>query len=428
MSCCVVVSTLTREQKLEMAKKLSIREKETFYNKGKTSVVKMFRKYEDKVYIPFNFYFTYFNKFPNCNIDFPEVDFKFKGNLLERQISVVEEAEQILAENRSLILQLRPGFGKSATSTYLASRLKVVTLILHDRVILEDQWINNFNKLTDALVWVIGKKPPLTYNVIICSNRKYLKIPEEIRIQIGCIIIDECHKFCTVKGIPLLMTFTPKYLIALSATIKRNNGLEKMLFLECGEQNIVRRRNEVAHTTYKVRTGITLDLEGATSIWNEMVKQQMNSIERNEMVYHLLDSFVDKKVCILTMEIDHSDLIYNELKKRNYNVAIMVGKAKNYSDSKILVGTVSKLGTAFDEENCCKDFQGIRIDTLILLTSNKSEGIIEQILGRAFRAQDPEIYSFVDNHRISKDHWNELKKWSSSNKGIIKEYKFNNKK
>jgi len=420
MAATISIDEIKKQDRRVIAKELTFKPKFNFFNKNNNQAVRLFRSEEDTLYIPFNYYLDNFAKYPNENVDHKVVDFDFIVPLLERQESVVKEAIAILEKERSVILQLRPGFGKTATAIYLSSLSGYLTLVLHDRVALEEQWFKSYGVYSNAKVYIVGGKEVDDYDVIICSNKKYKKIPQEVRSRIGCIIFDECHKFCTEGNRDLLLSFTPKYIIALSATVERSNGMEQIIYSICGANNKVIRKNEVKHNIFKVETNFEPKTNNETAIWNSIIKQQMNSDERNEIVYRLVSKLASSKICILTSEVLHSQIIFDKLSE-THEVAIMSGKRKTYSDSRILVGTVSKIGTGFDEEMCCPDFKGVRIQTLILVSSNKSHSIIEQVLGRSFRSDNPEIYSLVDDHKICRDHWKELMKWSKANCGIVKE-------
>jgi hypothetical protein len=101
----------------------------------------------------------------------------------------------------------------------------------------------------------------------------------------------------------------------------------------------------------------------------------------------------------------------------------MAGHRKHYHDSKILIGTISKIGTGFDEQSACIDFSGERINMLILMGTTKSDTVVEQVLGRAFRADLPHIIIFVDNVQVVKRHWYVIKKWCLEHNGEIHDIK-----
>ena len=47
------------------------------------------------------------------------------------------------------------------------------------------------------------------------------EIPQNIRDQVGFLIIDEAHKYCTSSSIPCLLAFHPKYILVISDTLER---------------------------------------------------------------------------------------------------------------------------------------------------------------------------------------------------------------
>jgi len=91
-------------------------------------------------------------------------------------------------------------------------------------------------------------------------------------------------------------------------------------------------------------------------------------------------------------------------------VDILSGTKSKYFDSRILIGTISKISTGFDSANVAINFNGIAIDTLILAGSTKSHNLHIQSIGRVFRSDYPTIFELVDDNRISKSHWRARKK------------------
>ena len=51
----------------------------------------------------------------------------------------------------------------------------------------------------------------------------------------------------------------------------------------------------------------------------------------------------------------------------------------------------------------------------------RSVSKLEQVAGRCFRADFPHIICFVDNAKISENHWKEAQKWFKSRNGTIYE-------
>ena len=111
------------------------------------------------------------------------------------------------------------------------------------------------------------------------------------------------------------------------------------------------------------------------------------------------------------------------LSSLNVKTDFMMGTKKTYSDSQVLIGTVSKVGTGFDEKSMCPDFGGKRSDLLIYCSSTKKAGLMEQNVGRVMRAECPSVIHLVDDNPSIKRHWTESKKWYVSRGATITEMK-----
>jgi superfamily II DNA or RNA helicase len=145
--------------------------------------------------------------------------------------------------------------------------------------------------------------------------------------------------------------------------------------------------------------------------WTRLNKDLAYVELRNKFVYNIVLANLEKKFLILTWRTDHAMELYNTLNNiYKIKTAIMVRNMKEYSDSKVLVGNISKIGTGFDEANYCYDFSGLAIDCLILVASTKKVSLLKQLIGRAFRSDSPIIVDFVDNIGIIKRHFNEKRK------------------
>ena len=72
---------------------------------------------------------------------------------------------------------------------------------------------------------------------------RFHKIPQEIKNMISVVIIDELHLVCIESQMSVLLGCTPKYIIGLTATFERDDGLEKMSQAILGFHR-VERKNE----------------------------------------------------------------------------------------------------------------------------------------------------------------------------------------
>jgi superfamily II DNA or RNA helicase len=129
------------------------------------------------------------------------------------------------------------------------------------------------------------------------------------------------------------------------------------------------------------------------------------------MIIDLVERNVNHKIMILTWNKNHAYFLSKTLNERGTSSDVLAGNKSTYKDSRVLVGTISKIGTGFDEAMACPDWSGERSNMLILTGSTKSLSGLEQITGRVFRAEFPTIIDLVDDNRICKSHCTQRRKW-----------------
>lgn len=358
----------------------------------------------------------------------PTVSYQFTSKLYESQVQVVGDAIQGLNNHGSCILNLYTGFGKTVVSAYLGAWSQKITLVLYTNTILEPQWESTFRDFTNARIWIVkpnNPPPPEGPHVILCMNTRFQLLSREYVKNIGTVIYDEADTFCTPGRVNCLLGVTPKYVIAATATLQRDDGMHAMMESVCGISNIIRKISKKPFIVYKYRTGIEIEQvknrQGVTD-WSKVTLDQSTSKERNLLIYSLIKCNMDSKILVLTWrKSEHVIPLAIWLRQMGINVDYMAGTKKNYQDSQVLVGTISKIGRGFDEKAACDNYNGIRINLLILVGSTKSVKLLEQVAGRAFRSDFPQIIHFVDECSISKNHWYVAKPWYESRNGTVKE-------
>lgn len=400
-------------------------------------------KYNSEPPIPFKFYdirnqyaylpFTYGNilkgRIINNDIDYIKTNWKFTGELREYQKPVEQEALNQLQTYNCTTLGLYPGFGKTILGIKLASYFDMITLILTHREILNTQWNETVLKFSDAKVWIVGEKhPPPSCNIIICMDTRYNLISEELRRKIGFLIIDEAHAFCTPGRVNCLLAFEPKYILIESASLERDDGLHNMMYAIVGTHGVLRESNK-PFKVIKLLTNTAperkLNRLGGID-WISLNKKTLLNDRRNRIIIEIIKSNLNLKPLILTSLVDHALLLYEMLKTNNINCDYLCGNKKNYVDSSVLVGTISKIGTGFDPATFCQTYDGRPFDLLLLVCSIKKYDMLVQNIGRVFRADYPTVIHFVDNDPIYKNHWTKSLKWYIARGGIITEHNIPN--
>lgn len=325
--------------------------------------------------------------------------------------------------NRRFLLGSYMVTHNTAVSSYLAAQYKLLTVILMHRTTLIKQWRETFKKFTNARLWIVGEeKKPAIFNVIVCLDERVGKIPLEIRNRVGFMVIDEAHAFCTKKQAPRLLSFHPKYIVALSATLQRDDSMHEMIYAMCGDHNITREMKKEFHV-YKVNTGIKgvrKERAGGKGVeWHALAKSLAKNEDRNNMIMAMAMKNPTHKIVILTGYVEHTKFLHKSFEALGESVDYLCGNKKNYKNSRILIGTINKIGTGFDEESFCDDYNGVKINLGILVHSIASKNILEQSVGRVFRSNFPNIFHLVDDDKTIKRHWTNAKRWYKSKGGIL---------
>lgn len=402
------------------------KEEEKEDEKEETQTINFFylREKEKEVVLPYAFASQVLQRKVNSNIQYPEIKYNFTKTLYEVQKDVAEEALNYLQIKGTVILNLYTAFGKTVVGAFLGATLGKLTLVLFTSVVLIEQWRNTFKEFTDGVVWVVGEEPPPFAHIILCMNGRFGDLPKEYLKSIGTVIIDEAHDFCTPSRVECLLGTIPSYVIAMTATLERKNGMHSMIHAMCGME-VIKKISKKPFNVFKYNTGITVDIKLnriGDPDWSALQRSIAESEERNNMALELVKLNTNYKILILTWRREHVNYMVTKLQERGETVDFMCGNKKSYSDSRILVGTIKKIGTAFDEKTACDNFNGFRLNMLILLGSMKSIALLEQVAGRVFRAEFPQIIHFVDDMKISENHWNEGQRWYKSRNGCIHNY------
>ena len=351
---------------------------------------------------------------------FPKAIIKFKSELRKEQIELRDEVETHLTTGGSTIISAYTGFGKSITAINIASRIKLKTLIILNRLVLMKQWedsINNFCSDTIKVQCVKPKSLKKDCEFYIMNATNIPKMGLDFFSDIGFVIIDEIHLIIAEKLSECLQYITPRYLIGLSATPIRQDDLNCLFDLYCGKTRVFRKLNR-EHIAYKVKTNFEPTVEMASNgkiNWNTIIESQSNDINRNELIIKIVKFFQDRVFLIICKRISQANYLLDRLIEENEDVTGLFGKRMTYTQSsRILVGTTGKCSTGFDHP---------RLNTLLL--ASDVEAYYQQVLGRCMRTKEgiPIIFDLVDNNKILDKHWRTRRSVYLEHGGTIKDFK-----
>jgi hypothetical protein len=149
------------------------------------------------------------------------------------------------------------GKGKTVMSLYAACRLGLTTLIVVDQEFLRDQWIDTLKTLYSVHEDDIGLIQGPVCDVegksfVIGMIQTLYNRPRDLFLEsyFGTVIYDECHTVGAPQFSKVLFMFNAAHRIAVSATPKRGDALDKILQWHLGPVRVVL---EDKHDPSKVR-------------------------------------------------------------------------------------------------------------------------------------------------------------------------------
>ena len=351
-----------------------------------------------------------------------KIDLKFNGSLRDKQKPIVEKFLKNIETRKSGLLALHTGFGKTCLGLYLISALKLKTVVVVHKEFLLRQWIERIEQfLPDAKVGRIqaSKMDVEDKDIVICmlQSLSMKDYPKEIFQDFGFAIYDEVHHLGAEVFSRAFFKLTTEYSLGLSATMKRKDGLTKVLnwFLgnvvckveRKGEDNVL-----VKVLRYHVEDDdfnkLELDYRGSIK-YTTMIKKICEFNRRSEFILKVIKNLLkknnDQQIIVLGHQKKLLAYLHDAIKHRNIaTVGYYVGGMKE-KDLKISEGKQVIIATyAMAEE-------GLDIKTLTTLVMATPKVDVTQSVGRILRQKRKEslVVDIVDSHVIFEKHFNKRK-------------------
>ena len=359
------------------------------------------------------------------------IQVSFQGQLYPEQQLACDH----LLKYETGILSAATAFGKTVVGAAMIAERKVNTLILvHNREIMKN-WMEDLQKL----LLIDEKLPTYTTPTGRVKQRKSMigtlyaghdslggiidiamvaslgsgdAIDDRIH-DYGMVIMDECHHAGAANAEAVLREVGARYVYGLTATPKRDDGMEQKIFMQFGPirwRFTSKERIAMQGFTCIVRPRFTA-LINVGEPWkiHEAYQAVIHDVRRNQQIVN------DVKACIAE---DHSPLLLTRFREHAAELEKMLqGSAKHIfllqggrstkerdairsamqgvptNESVLLIAIGQYIGEGFNFP---------RLDTLMLATPIAWEGNVEQYAGRLHRAYAGKteimIYDYVDSH------------------------------
>lgn len=331
---------------------------------------------------------------------------EFRGELRPNQEEIVKVVEEGIRTKGGGVLSVVCGAGKTACAIYLATRLKLKTLVVVHKSSLLDQWKESVAKFTGLETGLIQQnrvdadKPIVLGMLQSLSLREY---PREILGSFDFLIVDEVHNVATKVFSKALLRVTPAFTLGLSATPQRPDGMSKvfhwflgpMLYRVTAQQAAASTPADVSVRVMRFRDADYRFKEVKNKEGQVLLPIMLSNVaelhRRNDMIVEVLRRFVTESpsrvVLVLssrvkqlkTLKAGLDEVVANDVKTSLYVGGMKPSELREaLEDPRVLFGTY---------ELICEGFDYPRLNTLVFATPRAR---IEQAVGRILRQRDPE--------------------------------------
>ena len=411
MSLRVLISSIDHEQRIMIDKSLKVRKDED------TKWIYPYRIEGDYVYLPFHYALQLGYTSPN-RTELVSTSYKTDITLRDYQKAVFKRAIKQLKKSSSVVLAVHVGWGKTMTAIKMIGKIGLKSVVLVNRVVLAKQWLKAIESVTDCRVGIVGSGDSIeNLDVIIINAGNVHKLTGWDRV--GCVVVDELHLIAAAQLHQAMYHLTPRYLIGLSATPFRPDGLDKLISFYYDMKHHIHEPLKRDHTVYLIKTGLelpfTLQMTGKIN-WNSLLNSQAEHSERNEMITRIITKHAERNFLVLCKRKSQAETLYQLLISAGTTATRLFGTKSDYDESaRVVLATSQKCGVGFSHD---------KLDALIIAADVEEYFI--QYLGRVFRTPDvePIVFDLVDEYRTLKRHWQTRRKvYMEAGGTIVTNYK-----
>jgi len=376
----------------------------------------VYKESEKYIYVPKHYGIEEYGPYRETMRDVAETDanyWEFSGAIRPTQQVVVDSF--LKPKPHDGIISLQTGGGKTVCALYIASQLRVPTIVLVHSTFLRDQWIERIQAfLPNARIGTVqGDTADIDDKDIVVGMLQTISmkdLPPKTFEKIGLVIVDECHHIASESFSQAIPKLTSKYMLGLSATPERKDKLMHVINWFLGPILYQSDTND------KIDAGVRVEyveFETDDESFNEivynkagvmatvsMINKLVEFEARNKLVVELIeDVFAEsnRNVLVLTDRVEHTKKLLSMLPEHIQKESGILSSGMNpavrdefCASKRILISTYQLVKEGFDVQ---------KLNTLIMATPRPD---IEQIVGRILRVEkskrttEPLIIDIVD--------------------------------
>ena len=362
---------------------------------------KVFQENEDYLFIPKHYGIQQFGPYTTSTRDVPQTDekyWKFTGSLRPIQLPVVNSF--LLPEPHDGIISLQTGGGKTVCGLYIASQLKLPTLVLVHNTFLRDQWLERIGaflpharigRVQGDVIEIEGKD----IIVAMLQSLSMKEYPIATFKPIGLVIVDECHHIASEAFSQSIPKITSKYMLGLSATPERKDKLMHVINWFLGpmlyKSDTADKIDDLVKVEYfefdppdKDFNQVILNQAGVmfTSL---MINRVTEYEPRNLFLIEILKDVYeekDRQILVLSDRVEHTNHLLELLPSPLKENACVLSRKVNSADRTVMTSTKRILIATY--QMCKEGFDVATLNTLLIATSRPD---VDQIVGRILRVE-----------------------------------------
>jgi len=341
----------------------------------------------------------------------PSVDLTFTGKLRPYQA----EATRNVLKHDFGCLSASTGSGKTTMAlSVIAARKQPTLIIVHTKELLQ-QWIDRacqFLGVQPEEIGIIGKgKKKIGDRLTVGIVNSIYPVATEIREKIGFVVVDEAHHCPSRTFSEAVSAFDCRFMLGLSATPFRRDGLGKLIYWHLGDQvhsidkarllqegSILKPEIVTRHTGFVSSYDLTKDYSKGLS------ELTLNG-PRNKMIVSDAVEYLQGNpgpVVLLSDRKNHCDVLAEMLVDQGAQTEILTGNLSarkrreaveriRAGEVQAIVATGSLIGEGFDLP---------ALSAMFMCTPLKFEGRVTQYIGRVLRPAPGKdravIFDYID--------------------------------
>jgi superfamily II DNA or RNA helicase len=344
----------------------------------------------------------------------PPVDFEFKGRLKPFQAKAVEK---MLAKEFGT-LSAPTGAGKTVMALSMIARRAQPSMVVVHTKDLARQWMSRigaFLQIPESEIGLIGAgKERIGDRITVALVQSLYSRAEDVHSRVGHLVVDECHRIPSRCFTEAVSEFDARYMMGLSATPWRRDGLSDLIFWHVGalqhkiDPRALVAAGEVLAAEVVFRQTDFKPFSDPVAEYSRMLTELAADDRRNRLIAKdvAAEAAAGKGVCLVLSDRKHHCETLAALLRFGHGVAcdLLTGDLKEEERRdvlrrledggvRVLIATGQLIGEGFDSRS---------LTTLFLATPIRFSGRLLQYLGRVLRPAPGKakarVFDYVDVH------------------------------